>query len=49
LAEAKLRAHLAYLPSEAERAVNRGLAESLAAERVTVEQARSEDPHQFSV
>jgi DNA-binding MarR family transcriptional regulator len=40
LAETKLRAHLAYLLSEAEREVNRGLAEALAAERVSVEQAR---------
>jgi MarR family transcriptional regulator, organic hydroperoxide resistance regulator len=40
LAETGLRAHLAYLLSEAERQVNRGLAEVLAAERVTVEQWR---------
>jgi DNA-binding MarR family transcriptional regulator len=40
LAGATLRTHLAYLLSEAEREVNRRLAESLAAERVTVEQAR---------
>jgi MarR family transcriptional regulator, organic hydroperoxide resistance regulator len=40
LADTTLRAHLAYLLSEAEREVNRGLAESLAAERVSVEQRR---------
>ena len=40
MAETGLRAHLAYLLSEAERAVTRGLAEALAAERVTVEQWR---------
>jgi DNA-binding MarR family transcriptional regulator len=40
LAETKLRTHLAYLLSEAEREVNRGLAESLAAEQVSVGQAR---------
>jgi DNA-binding MarR family transcriptional regulator len=39
-AEAGLRAHLAYLLSEAERQVNRGLAGSLSAERVSVEQWR---------
>jgi DNA-binding MarR family transcriptional regulator len=40
LAETKLRGHLAYLLSEAERQVNRGLAGFLATERVSVEQAR---------
>jgi DNA-binding MarR family transcriptional regulator len=40
LAETGLRAHLAYLLSEAEREVNRGLAGALAAERVSVEQWR---------
>ncbi len=40
MAETGLRAHLAYLLSEAERAVTRGLAEALAADRVTVEQWR---------
>jgi MarR family transcriptional regulator, organic hydroperoxide resistance regulator len=38
--EAKLRSYLAYLLSEAEQAVNRGLSEALAAEGVTVEQWR---------
>jgi DNA-binding MarR family transcriptional regulator len=38
--ETKLRSYLSYLLTEAERAVNRGLAESLAAERVSVEQWR---------
>jgi DNA-binding MarR family transcriptional regulator len=38
--ETTLRSHLAYLLSEAEQAVNRGLAESLAAEGMTVEQWR---------
>ncbi|MGC9668742.1 MarR family winged helix-turn-helix transcriptional regulator [Planosporangium sp. 12N6] len=36
----KLRAHLAYLLTEAEQQVNRGLAVALAAEGVSVEQAR---------
>jgi DNA-binding MarR family transcriptional regulator len=40
LAETGLRAHLAYLLSEAERQVTRGLAEALAAEGVGVEQGR---------
>jgi DNA-binding MarR family transcriptional regulator len=40
VAETGLRAHLAYLLSEAERQVNRGLAEALATERVSVEQWR---------
>ena len=35
-----LRSHLAYLLAEAEQAVNRGLAESLGEEGVTVEQWR---------
>jgi len=38
--ETTLRSHLAYLLAEAEQAVNRGLAESLSAEGVTVEQWR---------
>jgi DNA-binding MarR family transcriptional regulator len=38
--ETTLRSHLAYLLSEAEQAVNRGLAEALAAEGTTVEQWR---------
>jgi DNA-binding MarR family transcriptional regulator len=38
--ETKLRSYLAYLLTEAERGVNRGLAEALAAEGVTVEQWR---------
>jgi DNA-binding MarR family transcriptional regulator len=38
--ETTLRSHLAYLLSEAEQAVNRGLAEALAAEGMTVEQWR---------
>jgi DNA-binding MarR family transcriptional regulator len=38
--EAKLRSYLAYLLSEAEQAVNRGLAVALAAENMTVEQWR---------
>ncbi|HET6212281.1 MAG TPA: MarR family winged helix-turn-helix transcriptional regulator [Micromonosporaceae bacterium] len=38
--ETKLRAYLGYLLTEAERAVNRGFAENLAAERVSVEQWR---------
>ena len=38
--ETTLRSHLAYLLAEAEQAVNRGLAESLGAEGVTVEQWR---------
>jgi MarR family transcriptional regulator, organic hydroperoxide resistance regulator len=38
--ETTLRSHLAYLLSAAEQAVNRGLAEALAAEGVTVEQWR---------
>lgn len=38
--ETKLRSHLAYLLSEAEQAVNRGLAEALGAEGMTVEQWR---------
>ena len=38
--ETTLRLHLAYLLSAAEQAVNRGLAEALAAEGVTVEQWR---------
>jgi DNA-binding MarR family transcriptional regulator len=38
--EATLRSHLAYLLSEAEQAVNRGLAEALAAEGTSVEQWR---------
>jgi len=40
VAEARLRTYLAYLLTEAERGVNRGLAEALAAEHVTVEQWR---------
>jgi len=40
LAETGLRGHLSYLLSEAERQVNRRLAESLAEERVSVEQWR---------
>ncbi len=40
MAETGLRAHLAYLLSEAERAVTRGLAGALAAEGVTVEHWR---------
>jgi MarR family transcriptional regulator, organic hydroperoxide resistance regulator len=38
--ETTLRSHLAYLLSEAEQVVNRGLAEALAAEGTTVEQWR---------
>lgn len=38
--ETTLRSHLAYLLAEAEQAVNRGLAESLGAEGVTIEQWR---------
>ena len=38
--ETTLRSHLAYLLAEAEQAANRGLAESLSAEGVTVEQWR---------
>jgi MarR family transcriptional regulator, organic hydroperoxide resistance regulator len=38
--ETTLRSHLAYLLSEAEQAVNRGLAEALAVEGTTVEQWR---------
>jgi DNA-binding MarR family transcriptional regulator len=38
--ETTLRSHLAYLLAEAEQAVNRGLAEALGAESVTVEQWR---------
>ena len=38
--ETTLRSHLTYLLAEAEQAVNRGLAESLGAEGVTVEQWR---------
>ncbi|HST67840.1 MAG TPA: MarR family transcriptional regulator [Mycobacteriales bacterium] len=38
--ETTLRSYLAYLLSEAEQVVNRGLAEALAAEGVTVEQWR---------
>ena len=38
--ETTLRSHLAYLLTEAEQAVNRGLAEALSAEGVTVEQWR---------
>jgi MarR family transcriptional regulator, organic hydroperoxide resistance regulator len=38
--ETKLRSYLAYLLTEAERGVNRGLAEALAAEGVSVEQWR---------
>lgn len=38
--ETKLRSHLAYLLSEAEQVVNRGLAEALAGEGMTVEQWR---------
>ena len=40
LAETGLRAHLAYLLTEAEREVNRGLADALAGEGVSVEQWR---------
>jgi len=40
LAETGLRAHLAYLLTEAEREVNRGLADALAAEGVSVEHWR---------
>ena len=40
MAETGLRGHLSYLLSEAERQVNRRLAESLAQERVSVEQWR---------
>ena len=38
--ETRLRSHLAYLLAEAEQAVNRGLAEALGAQGVTVEQWR---------
>jgi MarR family transcriptional regulator, organic hydroperoxide resistance regulator len=38
--ETKLRSYLAYLLSEAEQVVNRGLGEALAAEGMTVEQWR---------
>jgi DNA-binding MarR family transcriptional regulator len=38
--ETTLRSHLGYLLAEAEQAVNRGLAEALGAEGVTVEQWR---------
>ena len=38
--ETKLRSYLAYLLTEAERGVNRGLAEALAGEGMTVEQWR---------
>ena len=38
--ETTLRSHLAYLLAEAEQVVNRGLAESLGAEGVSVEQWR---------
>jgi MarR family transcriptional regulator, organic hydroperoxide resistance regulator len=40
LAETGLRAHLAYLLTEAEREVNRGLGEALAGEGVSIEQWR---------
>jgi DNA-binding MarR family transcriptional regulator len=40
VSETKLRSFLAYLLSEAEQAVNRGLSEALAVEGVTVEQWR---------
>jgi DNA-binding MarR family transcriptional regulator len=38
--ETTLRSHVAYLLAEAEQAVNRGLAEALAADGMTVEQWR---------
>jgi len=40
VAETKLRSYLAYLLTEAERGVNRGLAEELASEGTTVDQWR---------